>query len=118
MRRPRPSPHPGSRAGQGALLQVDLAVVTDHEPGRVRPATRPDDLDVVAQKGVLKPARADYPAVVEDHRMFDLTGVDHAAPPYGGERPHERVRHGGVLPHYRRTPDVAAHHPGAPLQDH
>ena len=60
------------------LLQVDLAVVADHQPGRPGPRPRAHDLDLPADQRVLEAGDVDDAAVLEDDRVLDL-GVDDLA---------------------------------------
>src|ERR1700722_14456834 len=60
-------------AGRRGLLEVDLAVVPDHEAGGPGPAVGPGDLHMMTEQRILEAPGAQYLAVVEDDRMLDLT---------------------------------------------
>src|SRR5688572_16353422 len=90
-------------------LDVDLAVVADHQPQRARPLRRSLDDGFVADEAVLEPRDLQHLRVVHHHRVLDLAVHHLTAVADCRERTDEAVDDSRVLTDRHRAADRRVH---------
>src|SRR5688500_14826544 len=89
----------------GPSLDVDLAVVADHQAQGPRPGTRAADDRLPADEAVLEPGDVEDTAVGHDDGVLDLAVDDFTVLADRAERPDEAVDDAGARADHDRAAD-------------
>src|SRR6476659_10387778 len=98
-------------------LDVDLAMVADHQAQGSGPQARPADHCLLADEAVLEPLDVDDPTAFHDHRVLDLAVDDLAAVADGRERTDEAVGDARTRTDHQRTAQDRVGHDGSGFDD-